>query len=91
MAIAEAYILAGELCRANGDYAQAFTAYTAAAVVRVGEQNAAPRFRGFLYPCPLGVAVRNVELKALSIRFFAKRFLARSLRDDLELPEYASA
>ena len=93
MAIAEAYVLAGELCRANGDYAQAFTAYEQRLRSFVSaKQNAAPRFRGFFVPkTALGVAVRNVELKALSIRFFAKRFLARSLRDDLELPEYASA
>ncbi len=90
LAMTEAYILAGELDRANGDFARAFAAWER----RLGsfvaaKQKAALRYRGFFAPqTTLGLKVRNVAVSALSHRFLAKHLLARSLHDDLELPRY---
>ncbi len=93
LAMVEAYVLAGELHRAGGDFARAFAAYEARLREFVtAKQKAALRFRGFFAPrSALALKVRNISLNALSIPFFAKRWLARSLNDDLELPEYLAA
>ncbi len=48
--------------------------------------------RGFFAPrSVLGLKVRNLIVHSLSIPFVAKRLLARSVHDDLEMPEYVSA
>ena len=87
----EAYVLAGELDRADGDFARAFAAYERAAAHASWPPSRRPlsRFRGFFAPqTTLGLKVRNVAVSALSHRFLAKHLLARSLHDDLELPRY---
>lgn len=90
LAMLEAYVLAGELHRADGDHERAFAAYEARLRSFVSaKQKAALPFRGFFAPrTPLGVKVRNVAVHAFSIPFLAKRLLARSVHDDLELPQY---
>ncbi len=90
LAMIEAYVLAGELCRADGDFAQAFAAYDARLRSFVtAKQKGAEWFRGFFAPqTTLGLKVRNLAVNALSIPFFAKWLLGRSLNDDLELPHY---
>jgi len=93
LAMVEAYVLAGELGRAGSDVAAALGAYEAKLRPFVlGKQNAALGFRGFFAPTTtLGLWARNVAVNAASIPFVAKHLLARSLRDDLELPEYESS
>jgi len=93
LAMVEAYVLAGELHRADGDFTRAFAAYEARLRSFVTtKQKAAVRFRGFFAPqTVLALKVRNLAVNALSIPVFAKRWLARSLNDDLELPEYRAA
>lgn len=93
LAMIEAYVLAGELHRADGDVARAWAAYDARLRSFVtAKQEAALRFRAFFAPeSAFALKVRNAAVNALSIRFFAKRFLARSLHDDLELPQYMAA
>ena len=90
LAMIEAYVLAGELHRANGDFARAFTAYEARLRSFVIEkQKSALRFLNFFAPeSALSLKMRNIAVNALSIRFFARRFLARSVQDDLDLPNY---
>ncbi len=92
LAMVEAYVLAGELHRANGDSTRAFDAYEDRLRAFVtGKQKAAPRFRGFFAPdTTLGLMVRNISMKALSFRVFASRFLARSLHDDFDLPAFSA-
>ncbi len=93
LAMVEAYVLAGELHRAGGDLARAFAAYDARLREFVtAKQKSAVRFRGFFMP-PTGLALRlrNLSFSALSVPFLAKRWLARSLKDDLQLPEYLVA
>jgi len=90
LAMTEAYVLAGELHRAAGDFTRAFAAYDGRLRSFVtAKQKAALGFRGFFAPrTALGLRVRNLVVETLSIRFVARRLLARSVHDDLELPEY---
>jgi 2-polyprenyl-6-methoxyphenol hydroxylase-like FAD-dependent oxidoreductase len=91
IAMLEAYVLAGELHRARGDASVAFPAYEQRLRRFVtAKQNSALWFRGFFAPeTTLGLAVRNLFVHAFALPLVAKPLLARSLRDDLELPEYA--
>ncbi len=93
LAMLEAYILAGELHRANGAAALGFAAYERRLRGFVtAKQDSAVWFRGFFAPeTILGLAVRNLAVHALALPFIAKPLLARALRDDLELPEYLPA
>jgi 2-polyprenyl-6-methoxyphenol hydroxylase-like FAD-dependent oxidoreductase len=91
LAMTEAYVLAGEIHRNKGDFVQAFATYESRLRSFVtSKQNGAIWFRGFFAPrTALSLAVRNIALKAISIRSLEKWLVARSLHDDLELPEYA--
>ena len=93
LAMTEAYVLAGELHRAAGDFRRAFAAYdTRLRAFVTAKQRAALRFRGFFAPqTALGLTVRNLVVHALSIPLVATPLLARSLHDDLVLPEYLAA
>lgn len=90
LAMIEAYVLAGELHRAAGDFTRAFEAYDARLRAFVtGKQKAALGFRGFFAPrTALALRVRNLAVRALSFQFLARKLLARSLHDDLDLPPY---
>jgi 2-polyprenyl-6-methoxyphenol hydroxylase-like FAD-dependent oxidoreductase len=93
LAMLEAYVLAGELHRAGGDCAHAFAAYEGRLREFVAaKQKAALRLRGFFTPhSALALRLRNLAVQALSHRFLARRLLARSLHDSLELPRYRAA
>jgi 2-polyprenyl-6-methoxyphenol hydroxylase-like FAD-dependent oxidoreductase len=93
LAMIEAYVLAGELHRAEGDFTQAFAAFDARLRSFVtAKQKMAFRFRSFFAPkTALALKVRNVAVNVLSIPSFAKLFLASSLNDDLNLPHYRAA
>lgn len=90
LAMAEAYVLAGELHGANGDFVRAFDAYEARLHPFVtGKQKAAIGFRGFFAPeTALGLKVRNAMVHALALPFLARRLVAHSLHDDFALPDY---
>lgn len=90
LAIVEAYVLAGELHRANGDVARAFAAYEARlrAFVR-GKQRTAVRLRGFFAPgSAASLALRNAGMRLFSWPFVTRHLFLRSLRDRLDLPRY---
>lgn len=93
LAMLEAYVIAGELRRAGGDFMRALAAYDARLRSFVtAKQKAARPFRAFFAPdTTLSLRVRNLAIHALSHRFLARPLLARSLRDDLELPQYRAA
>jgi 2-polyprenyl-6-methoxyphenol hydroxylase-like FAD-dependent oxidoreductase len=93
LAMLEAYVLAGELHRANGNAAAALRAYEQQLRQFVsGKQDSAVWFRGFFAPeTGLGLAVRNLAVHAFGVPLIAKPLLIRSLRDNLELPEYLAA
>jgi 2-polyprenyl-6-methoxyphenol hydroxylase-like FAD-dependent oxidoreductase len=90
LAMVAAYVLAGELKRANGDHAAAFTRYQEhLGSFIASKQNAAVRFAGFFAPgSRLGLFLRNQLMKLLSFPVVAELAMGREMRDKIELPNY---
>ena len=90
LAMVAAYILAGELHRAGGDYAQAFARYQQLFAPFVqGKQKAALRLAGFFAPkSKMSLFLRNQIMNLLQIRWVADRAITSDLVDKLALPEY---
>ena len=86
----EAYVLAGELHRADGDCTRALAAYESRLQRFVSaKQKGAFWFRGFFAPqTALGLMVRSLAVHAFSLPWLGKPFWERSLHDDFTLPEY---
>lgn len=86
----EAYVLAGELNRADGDGVRALAAYEGRLRTFVSrKQKGAIWFRGFFAPqTDVGLMVRNLAVRAFALPWLGKPFWARSLHDDFTLPEY---
>ena len=85
LAIAEAYILAGELHACAGDFGAAFARYER-------RQVSASKFASSFAPkTSLGITVRNVVTKLMRVPFIARSFVGRDLRDDIELPDHGFA
>lgn len=90
LAMVAAYILAGELHRANGNYAEAFARYQDlfGPFVR-GKQKAALRFAGFFAPkSNFSLFLRNQVMKLLSLPWIADVAVGRDIADRVSLPEY---
>jgi 2-polyprenyl-6-methoxyphenol hydroxylase-like FAD-dependent oxidoreductase len=90
LAMVAAYILAGELHRADGDYAKAFASYQAlfAPFVRQ-KQEAALRFRVLFGPkSKAAMFVRNQVMNLVRFPWIARAAFSRDLVDKLTLPEY---
>jgi 2-polyprenyl-6-methoxyphenol hydroxylase-like FAD-dependent oxidoreductase len=92
LAMIGAMTLAGELHAAKGDHRVGFERYEARLRDFVaGKQHAAERFASSFAPrTRFGIAVRNVATRAFALPFVANLTLGRSLRDDLDLPDYPS-
>jgi 2-polyprenyl-6-methoxyphenol hydroxylase-like FAD-dependent oxidoreductase len=90
LAMTEAYVLAGELLCAHGDYRRAFDAYEKRLRPFVeGKQAAARKFVPvFATQTRLGIWFRNLVMRTMNVRPLADLLLARSVRDDFELPDY---
>jgi 2-polyprenyl-6-methoxyphenol hydroxylase-like FAD-dependent oxidoreductase len=90
LALAAAYVLAGELTRSRGDYQRAFAEYERLLRPLIADkQRAARQFASSFAPrTALGIAARNVATKLMAIPAIARLLMGRSLRDDLELPDY---
>jgi 2-polyprenyl-6-methoxyphenol hydroxylase-like FAD-dependent oxidoreductase len=86
----EAYVLAGELHRADGNCALALAAYeTRLQTLVSAKQKGAVRLRGFFAPqTALGLLVRSAAVHVFAFPLFGKPFWARALRDNFALPEY---
>ena len=93
LAMAEAYVLAGELGRAAGDHTIAFARYQA--LLRPflqKKQESARKFASAFAPkTAIGVEFRNLVTRLLRIPALADWLVGRDLRDDITLPNYASA
>lgn len=89
LAIAEAYVLAGELERADGDHQRAFDAYEARLRPFIeSKQAGASRFIGFFAArTRFGLWFRNLAMRTMNFGPLATLF-AGSVRDDFELPDY---
>jgi 2-polyprenyl-6-methoxyphenol hydroxylase-like FAD-dependent oxidoreductase len=93
LAIAEAYILAGELQACADDYAAAFARYEQRLVPFLKRKQAsAARFASSFAPkTSLGLTFRNGVTKLMRVPAVAELFIGRELRDDIELPDYRFA
>jgi len=89
LAMTEAYIAAGELARANGDYRRAFEAHeTRLGRLISSKQTGARRLVGFFATrTRFGLWFRNVALRTMNFSPMATLF-AGNVRDDIELPDY---
>lgn len=90
LAMAEAYVLAGELACARGDYRRAFDAYeTRLRNFVEAKQAAAQKYLPvFATQTRLGIWFRNLTMRTMNFRPLAEALLTRSVRDDFELPDY---
>jgi 2-polyprenyl-6-methoxyphenol hydroxylase-like FAD-dependent oxidoreductase len=90
LAMAEAYVLAGELRLCEGDYSAAFSRYQERLMPFLKrKQEAAAKFASSFAPkTALGIRFRNVVSRLLRIPLIADFFIGRDLRDDVALPEY---
>jgi 2-polyprenyl-6-methoxyphenol hydroxylase-like FAD-dependent oxidoreductase len=91
LAMISAYVLAGELLRAEGRHETAFQNYEA--ILRdfiAKKQRGAGRFAAALAPrTPFGLWFRNLVIKSFAIPGLATFAVGRDMIDALSLPEYA--
>ena len=92
-AMGGAYILAGELNRAAGDFATAFQNYeNRFRDFIVAKQKSAEDFAGSFTPrTRFGIFVRDQVLRLSAIPFVADWLMRRFITDEFELPVYADA
>jgi 2-polyprenyl-6-methoxyphenol hydroxylase-like FAD-dependent oxidoreductase len=90
LAMAEAYVLAGELSRANGNHEAAFARYEERLMpfVRHKQGSARNLASSFAPETALRILLRDIATRLMAIPFLADAFVGRDLRDDIELPEY---
>jgi len=90
LAMVAAYVLAGELYRAKGNYAEAFARYQALFGPFIArKQQAALRFAGSFAPkSELYLFLRNQVFKLLQIPWVADLAMGRDLADKISLPNY---
>ncbi|CAM4438661.1 FAD-dependent urate hydroxylase [Mycobacterium basiliense] len=89
LAVTEAYVLAGELERAQGDHRRAFASYEAQLRPFIRDkQGSAAKYIGFFATrTQFGLWFRNLAMRAMNVRPLAT-LIAGSVRDDFQLPEY---
>ena len=85
-----AYVLAGELAASQGRYQQAFGRYETLLRSYIGtKQRGAERFAGAFAPkTRLGLAARNLVIRAFAIPGLARLAVGRDIADTLQLPDY---
>ncbi|HEX5265114.1 MAG TPA: FAD-binding domain [Phenylobacterium sp.] len=89
LAMAEAYVLAGELCAAD-DHVRAFAAYEERlrAFVDAKQDSARGFATSFTPRTAFGVWARNQATKLMAIPGVAGLLVGAQMRDDLDLPDY---
>jgi 2-polyprenyl-6-methoxyphenol hydroxylase-like FAD-dependent oxidoreductase len=89
LAIAEAYVLAGELVRAGADYRRAFDAYEERLrpFIKSKQAGATKYISFFATRTRFGLWFRNVAMRTMNFAPLATLF-AGSVRDDFELPDF---
>ena len=90
LAMLGAYVLAGELAKADGDHASAFRNYESKLRVYIeGKQNGAERFATAFAPrTRFGLWFRNQVLNVASLPGLAKLMVGRDIVETMKLPEY---
>ncbi len=90
LAMAEAYVLAGEIHGSRGDHRAAFAGYEKRMMpfLRHKQQSAEKLLFAFVPKTALGVAMRNFGTRLMNLPLFPEIFLGSHLHDDIELPNY---
>jgi 2-polyprenyl-6-methoxyphenol hydroxylase-like FAD-dependent oxidoreductase len=90
LAMAEAYVLAGELRGMQPDWHVALERYEERLrPLLTAKQATAARFASTFAPkTALGITVRNWATELLRLPYFANSVIGRQLRDNIELPDY---
>jgi 2-polyprenyl-6-methoxyphenol hydroxylase-like FAD-dependent oxidoreductase len=86
----EAYVLAGELHKCNGDIAAGFAAYeTRLRTFITNKQKSAREFASSFAPkTAFGIWLRNVATTLMVIPPIADLLIGASVKDDFDLPHY---
>ncbi len=92
LAMVQAYLLAGELHRADGDYRDAFRRYERQLRPIVeARQRSAREFAAMFAPkTALGLWTRNLVSRLLNVPGLAQWVVRSEFRDDIALPEYVA-
>jgi 2-polyprenyl-6-methoxyphenol hydroxylase-like FAD-dependent oxidoreductase len=90
LAMAEAYILAGELHACGGDHVAAFARFQERMMpfLKHKQESAAKFASSFAPKSALGITFRNLVSRMLRIPFVADYFIGRDLQDKINLPDY---
>lgn len=90
LALVESYVLAGELARAGNDIARAFAGYENRLRDFIAQkQDGATRFISFFSArTRMGIRARDAAMRAMKLPFVADLVMMRSLRDDVDIPDY---
>lgn len=93
LAITEAYVLAGELHAADGDFASAFARYEGRlkAFLRRKQESAKKFASSFAPDTAAGIIFRNFVTRVMDVPIVADFAIGRAMRDDIELPDYDMA
>jgi 2-polyprenyl-6-methoxyphenol hydroxylase-like FAD-dependent oxidoreductase len=90
LAMAGAYVLAGELRNCGADYGAAFARYQQRLMpwLRRKQRSAAKFASSFAPQTAFGITFRNLVLGLMRLPFVVDFFIGRELRDRVELPDY---
>ncbi len=90
LAIAEAYVLAGELRACGDNHIAAFARYQdrMMSFLKRKQESAAKFASAFAPKTAAGVRFRNLVTQLLGFPMIADYFIGRDLRDDIKLPDY---
>ncbi len=90
LAMAEAYVLAGELCHCGGDYGAAFARYEERLLpfLKRKQQTTARFASAFAPKSAFGLTFRNLVLRLFRLPFLVDFFLGRAVRDEIKFPDY---
>ncbi|OBK18659.1 FAD-binding domain [Mycobacterium asiaticum] len=90
LAMTAAYVLAGELRCAQGDFQRAFHAYETRMrpLIEEKQANAKKLLPVFATKTQIGIRIRDLVMRAMNFRPLGDLVVARGLRDDIDLPTY---
>ncbi|MEJ2708938.1 MAG: FAD-binding domain [Anaerolineales bacterium] len=90
LAMAEAYVLAGELHDCGGDYIEAFARYQERLMPFLrNKQESVVKFASSFAPkSGLAITIRDDVTRLLRIPFIANYLIGRNLHDDIKIPNY---
>ncbi len=90
LAMAEAYVLAGELRGCGGDPSAAFARYQERLMpfLKRKQESAAKFASSFAPKRAIGVRFRDLVTRLFSFPFVAEFLIGRDLRDEIKLPDY---